>query len=490
MPNKIWIDVEDLFQYAAFNPRPSGIQRIEYELCRALASLPESRDRVQFVRHAPAGNSFYTIPYAELDLLYGGLTGPEQAGKAPPPSRWSNRPAPVKPLSGNPLRRLAYALPVSLRNPLVALWKAERDVGRALGLIAGVAAAAAGTGMKRTIAWQRGPASKPVVPGLVPFESGCLPGDILMVLGSPWFQPFYAELVGKVQRERGMRFALLVYDIIPLRRPEWCDQNLVQRFSEWTGSVFPLVDIFLTISQASARDIEVQAHESGYPLRSTPRTIPIGSGFTPPAAAPAKAPATGSSRQPIPGSYVLIVSTIEARKNHILLFRVWRRLLETLPRDQVPTLVFAGRVGWLVSDLMQQLQNADFLDGRIMLVEDPSDDDLKQLYAGCRFTVFPSFYEGWGLPVTESLSFGRPCIISNATALPEAGGSHARYFDPENTLEAYDVIRHAIENRQETEAWAEQVQRTFKPVTWEESAHGVLQAVDAPMSAPPGDAAD
>ena len=176
-------------------------------------------------------------------------------------------------------------------------------------------------------------------------------------------------------------------------------------------------------------------------------------------------------------SYVLIVSTIEARKNHILLFRVWRRLLEEMPRDQIPTLVFAGRVGWLVNDLMQQLRNADYLDGKILLVEDPTDDELETLYAGCRFTLFPSLYEGWGLPVTESLSFGRPCIISRATSLPEAGGNLARYFDPENAGEAYDVIRNAIETPEQTEAWAEQVRREFKPVTWDESARGVLRTL-------------
>jgi glycosyltransferase involved in cell wall biosynthesis len=263
------------------------------------------------------------------------------------------------------------------------------------------------------------------------------------------------------------------------------------RFREWTDAVFPLVDTFLTISRSSAQDIVFHAQQTGYPLRSAPQPIPIGTGFTSPSkqslptrpagrsGAPTtdRTPAAVRDRLPPAGSYALIVSTIEARKNHILLFRVWRRLLEEMPREQIPTLVFAGRVGWLVSDLMQQLRNADFLGGKIMLVEDPTDDELERLYTGCRFTLFPSLYEGWGLPVTESLSFGKPCIISHATSLPEAGGHLARYFDPENGGEAYSVIRHAIETPEETEAWAEQVRREFKPVTWDESARDVLHAL-------------
>ncbi|MDT8349839.1 glycosyltransferase, partial [Roseomonas mucosa] len=92
----------------------------------------------------------------------------------------------------------------------------------------------------------------------------------------------------------------------------------------------------------------------------------------------------------------------------------------------------AGRVGWLVADLMQQLENAEWLGGKIRLVRDPSDEELLALYRGCRFTLFPSLFEGWGLPVSESLALGRPCIASNRTSLPEAGGALARYFDPDD----------------------------------------------------------
>ncbi|WP_240759734.1 glycosyltransferase family 4 protein [Lichenicoccus roseus] len=512
--SKIWIDVEDLFQYAAANPRPSGIQRIEFELCRALATLPESRERVRFVRHTATQQSFVAIPYAQLEQLHDKLTGtrPDTSRSASSKLRIVDaRQQPGQKLADSKLRRIAYRLPEGLRNPLVALFKAEREAGRALVHLGSAVAWAGGTRATRLARRLRqprspgpggrgGPASgvaagtAPFGPGMpvggaaglepAAFETATAPGDILLVLGSPWFHPYYAEIVDKAQRTRGLRFALLVYDIIPVRRPEWCDHNLVLRFKEWTGAVFPLVDVMLTISKASAGDLEIEAKRAGYRLRRTPSPIPIGTGFSDAAPQPAHPSRPGAAspeparrRLPQAGSYALIVSTIEARKNHMLLFRVWRRLVEDLPPDRVPTLVFAGRVGWLVSDLMQQIHNADYLDGKLVLVEDPSDEELRQLYAGCRFTLFPSFYEGWGLPVTESLSFGRPCIISNATSLPEAGGDLARYFDPENTHEAYDVIRHAIENPEETEAWAERVRREFRPVTWEESARGVLQAL-------------
>ena len=122
--------------------------------------------------------------------------------------------------------------------------------------------------------------------------------------------------------------------------------------------------------------------EQGIRLPGPVVTLPLGSELRQP-------PGTRSARLPPPGSYALIVSTIEARKNHLLLFRVWRRMLEEMPPERVPTLVFAGRIGWLVADLMQQIANTDNLGGKLMIIESPSDAELAALYDGCLFTLFP-----------------------------------------------------------------------------------------------------
>jgi glycosyltransferase involved in cell wall biosynthesis len=300
-------------------------------------------------------------------------------------------------------------------------------------------------------------------------------GDVLVCLGSPWFNTGYASLIRATRNRYGVRFAVLVYDIIPVRRPEWCDHALVRAFRRWLDGVLPLSDAIFSISRASAVDLERYAQEQGIALKGPVRALPIGSGFTDLHPAAARAPAAN----PVKGDYALIVSTIEARKNHALLFRVWRRLVEELPAEKVPTLVFAGRTGWLVADLMQQLKNADYLGGKVQLVDNPSDAELNQLYAGCLFTLFPSLYEGWGLPVTESLMAGKPCLLSNRTSLPEAGGDLARYFDPENVEDAYQVVRATIEDRPGLAAWQDEVRARFQPVAWSSSAEVVLEGLDA-----------
>ena len=377
-------------------------------------------------------------------------------------------------------RRLAYKLPSDLRVPVLTAYMHQRSAiamtGPMARAISHVARRALNTAAG-TIRHGRVDNVADRVSHDVSFADAKA-GDILLVLGSPWFQPHYADLIRKAQTQNGVRFALLIYDLIPLRRPEWCDANLVRHFRSWFGAVLPLTDILLTISKASAGDILLHAKAEALTLLAAPQVIRIGTGFSGMLEGPMAGSSVRSRFLPPVNSYVLIVSTIEARKNHLLLFRVWRRLLDEGKPEAVPTLVIAGRIGWLVADLMQQLQNAAYLGGKIVVIEDPSDSDLRQLYAGCLFTLFPSFYEGWGLPVTESLAFGRPCVISNSTSLPEAGGTLARYFDPDDLNEAYRVIRTTIEDREGLEAWQAQIAREFCPVGWDSSARSLLDHLE------------
>lgn len=92
------------------------------------------------------------------------------------------------------------------------------------------------------------------------------------------------------------------------------------------------------------------------------------------------------------------------------MFQVWARLLREKAYEDIPTLVFAGRPASMVEDLMQQMENTEYLDGKVRLIREPSDEELRGLYRNCLFTVFPSLYEGWGLPVTESLLLGGPAL--------------------------------------------------------------------------------
>jgi len=477
MAATLWIDVEDLFEYARANSRPSGIQRLAFEIEQILQQRNDDRGLVRFVRHDPIGRSLRIIPWSDVADLFRGLTTepsplPAMAGGIRPHSpvrqffrEWTHRLPPM-------LRIQATAVMLSQ----VEAFKAWRNLLLLLGRY-GLESAGRITGW-----WRRTHLDRPgfgTEEVLGSFADLVRANDVLLVLGSPWSHPNYGDLV-QAQRERhGLRFALLVYDLIPLRRPEWCDRGLVRLFRAWFDGVLPIADHLFAISSATAVDVEQYAREHGVALPGPVIPIPIGTGFGADAPA-ATAPMTG--RLPPPGSYALIVSTIEARKNHLLLFRVWRRLLEELPREQVPTLVFAGRIGWLVDDLMHQIANTDNLNGKLLVLQSPTDTELAALYRGCLFTLFPSFFEGWGLPVTESLAFGKPCLISDRTSLPEAGGNLARSFDPDDFYDAYAAILKTIEDPAGLAAWEAEVRRQFKPVPWSVTVDALLSGLGDPLA--------
>jgi glycosyltransferase involved in cell wall biosynthesis len=470
---RLWIDVEDLFEYVRTNHRrPTGIQRLAFEIYRGLQARYGGTGQICFVRHSLSGNGLQAVTWLEVAGLFAGLTTSEAA--PPPPAAQG----PFLPhLPGRlMIRRLAYRLPPALRAQLVEAVttqaKSLRSWSRLIGSLGREVVRLPQTLSRR---WKQPAPVDPPPPATTDgsFATLAAPGDFLLMLGATWSD--YAGLVRSLCKANGLRFGMLVYDLIPLRRPEWCNHLIVRDFGKWIDRVLPLCDVVFAISRATAADVEAYARQQTIALPGPVVTLPLGSEFGQPLK-------TSSNRLPPRSSYALIVSTIEARKNHMLLFRVWRRMLEEMPRDAVPTLVFAGRVGWLVDDLMQQIANTNNLGGKLVIVDSPSDGELAALYDGCLFTLFPSFYEGWGLPVTESLGFGKPCLIADRTSLPEAGGKLVRSFDPDNLHDAYAVIRGVVEDHEGLARWEARIRREFQPVPWSATVDALLAGLGLPLT--------
>jgi glycosyltransferase involved in cell wall biosynthesis len=126
--------------------------------------------------------------------------------------------------------------------------------------------------------------------------------------------------------------------------------------------------------------------------------------------------------------FALCVGTIEIRKNHHALLKVWNDLAAERGPD-MPRLVVAGRRGWKAHATLMEL-DALPAGGPVVFIEAPTDNELRWLYASCLFTVFPSFFEGWGLPVGESFWFGKPCAASNAPSIAPVARGLCDFFSP------------------------------------------------------------
>ena len=470
---QIWLDVEDLFQYAIHNARPSGIQRLCYELYSALIAQQEYS--VRFCRHDRDEQLLREVSWLEIKSLFLGLSELKISEKKDIHSTETRQ---FSPQRVGALRKFVRTLSVEMREPIAQAYAAQRlvlatqrDVFRyALNFLKVLFPARATTSKKETKLTTSFKGQD--IRGLL------RPGDIFCVLGSPWFHEDYAAFLEKATRPHddkiaAPKLALLIYDLIPIVRPEWCDAALVACFTRWFETCIPKAEFLFAISKFTAEDLLAWMEKNNLTPSRPIEVLPIGSGFNEPAE-------MGHAVVPVnlpQSEFVLFVSTIEARKNHLFVFRVWRRLLEQFGADKVPTLVFAGRQGWLVADLMQQLKNCSFLGGKILFISDPSDAELRELYRGCRFTIFPSLYEGWGLPVTESLAFGKVCVASNRTSIPEAGGEFCLYFDPENILEGTEVISRACFDNALIDEKESLIRSKFKFISWQDSANILTKTV-------------
>ncbi len=245
-------------------------------------------------------------------------------------------------------------------------------------------------------------------------------GASLVNLGSSWWQPGYMRRVAELKRLHAVRYIPFLYDCIPLLQPQHCAAALVDEFARWFAQLCLLADGVVVISDSTRRDFE-RLRATVLPDIAIPTfTLPLDADGGMARDAPAPPPAARP--------YVLFVATIEARKNHLMVFRAWQRLLRLHGAEAVPELICVGKRGWRAEPALELLAADATLGAHVRLLHGVPDDTLAGLYRGCAFTLFNSFYEGWGLPVTESFAFGKVALVADNSSLPEAGAGGAVFF--------------------------------------------------------------
>jgi len=129
----------------------------------------------------------------------------------------------------------------------------------------------------------------------------------------------------------------------------------------------------------------------------------------------------------------------------------------------------------MCTQLIHEITHDPLTKERIILLNDVGDGRLEWYYDHCLATIFPSLYEGWGLPVAESLARGRLCLASNATSIPEIS-ELPQMFDPQDVLGLCNLIMRATEGHEWRAAQEEKIRTQFKSTSWAETAEQILSA--------------
>lgn len=298
--------------------------------------------------------------------------------------------------------------------------------------------------------------------------------DVLFLCGLTW-DVIDWQAVDSLRARSGMRVAAVVYDLIPIKMPEVCHTSTNHMFLNCFLHILDNCNLIMCISQCTRADLLAFAAAEGRPR---PHTEVIYLGANVPAAPePAELIRRGVYQRLVQRRFALAVGTFEVRKNYRVLLDVWDELTADPAFDL--DLVIVGWRGWRVNDLIRRIESSRLFGGRIVWLENLSDAALSWLYEACHLFVFPSLYEGWGLPVTEALQHGRPVIASNRGATPEAGFGVATILDPDNLPAWRDAIREAA-----------LAPRRSVPVpampSWDDTAAAVTRALLGVMSCQQG----
>ncbi|MCS6890958.1 MAG: glycosyltransferase family 4 protein [Rhodovarius sp.] len=296
-------------------------------------------------------------------------------------------------------------------------------------------------------------------------------GGWLLQAGAFWIGGGNAPLLATLKRA-GMGIAVLIHDLIPITHPEVCVPDLVREFSAVLGEALFAADVILANSRHTAQTVrDFMARHGLAPRPVLP--VPLAHALRPEGLA---TPRWSERIAPLRGQrFVLCVGTIESRKNQAFLVRLWQRLLEE--GLEPPPLAIVGKLGWQTSAFERAMAETNSVGGRVRVFSSLSDGELEALYDACLFTVFPSFTEGWGLPVGESLAHGRICVASARGALPEVGGEFCFYIDPEDVEAALPLFRRLLAEPGFLAEAEARLREGFRPRHWPEVARRMLDSL-------------
>lgn len=309
------------------------------------------------------------------------------------------------------------------------------------------------------------------------------PGATLVSLGTSWWVTNYFLMLRQAKARYGIRYVPFIHDLVPIMVPEHCTKELTRDFINWITGAFFHADGCLVNSLSTAKDLGKVAELLGHTI-PPPAVIRLDARFATDAGA--LFPATNdelrrffSGREP----FVLFVGTIESRKNHLLAFNAWIELIRKRGEKGTPTLVCVGGQGWLTEAAMARLEASPLLQRKVKMLSRISDADLSRLYRHCLFTLYPSSYEGWGLPVTESLSNGKVALTTAISALPEAGGEFAEYFTHQSITDMIAKLERLIDDTSYRDAREAKIRDGYRARTWHEVGDEVIRGA---LSLSPG----
>lgn len=176
-------------------------------------------------------------------------------------------------------------------------------------------------------------------------------------------------------------------------------------------------------------------------------------------------------------NFFLFLGTIEPRKNICTIVRAFEEYVDTTASSM--KLVLAGKIGWLCDDVLEMIKNSRY-HRQIVLPGFISDSDKAYLLRNAKALVFPSLYEGFGIPILEAFAYGLPVLTARVTSMPEVGGNAAIYItDPLDVHALAEQMRKVMQlNEQDKDDMKAEMKKQLAKFSWDKNAKEIMQVFE------------
>jgi glycosyltransferase involved in cell wall biosynthesis len=294
-------------------------------------------------------------------------------------------------------------------------------------------------------------------------------GDTIFI---PWGEWWSRDFITKLEQchQAGVRLVQILHDMSPIVVPQYSNSgNATETFPVYCRRILPIVDLVLSVSNNSKKDAIKWLSDNE--LHVPPiEVIRLGDDIK--ISRPRKPGDEPFTKNELTDNFILFVGTVELKKNHMLMYYVYK--LARAQGIELPKLVIAGRRGWMTEATFELMTKDPEVSDMFVFLLDRDDEELSWLYNHALFSVLPSFYEGWGIPIAESVARGVPCLCSNTSSMTEVAEGYVEHFTPYSSEDCLRGMRRWLEKPATLEAAREHT-RQYKQFTWDQSFDQVKQ---------------
>ena len=269
----------------------------------------------------------------------------------------------------------------------------------------------------------------------------------------------------------GLKTVAYIHDLLPIEYPEYYQSGKSEYLTSFLSELAACRATFVANSRETAGRLESHARRMNWQIGQVPAIYPgIEVGSTADEAHPPSHDSSYDKDRP----YFVVVGTIEPRKNHALLLQVWRELAQS-GIEPTPHLYIVGSRGWDTDSVLDFIDRCEAIGPHVTEHYGPTDDELRSLIRGAHAVLFPSFAEGFGLPLVEALQLGTRVIASDLPVFREVAGDVPIYLSP---LDGVGWKRAIVESLTEAQyANDPNAENLFKNFSWRRSSRELIEMI-------------